>query len=152
MENSICLCQKILGLPSPDPWPYEHALILTSRPPTGSIPHRISSRIHFWDLEGPKMTKLVLKLRFSIKHRFSWRSAPIHIPRPNHRIRPWPGPEAWPLARPELAWGEDRHGQSVGIWNIWFPLVSQNHKIYERLFIGFPKRALHPAKPPHPLL
>ena len=33
---------------------------------------KISSRIHFWRLEGPEMAKNGLKLRFSIKSQFSW--------------------------------------------------------------------------------
>ena len=43
------------------------------------LPTEISSRIHFWGLEGPEMTKNGLKQRFSEKSRFSWRSAPVRI-------------------------------------------------------------------------
>ena len=52
----------------------------------------ISSRIHFWGLEGPEMAKNVLKQRFSIKTRFSWRSAPVRILSIYRRPGLGPGP------------------------------------------------------------
>ena len=51
---------------------HEMDLFLSYRPlDTTHIPE-ISSRIHFWRLEGPEMAKKGLKLRFSIKSQFSW--------------------------------------------------------------------------------
>ena len=38
----------------------------------GCVLRKISSRIHFWGLEGPEMVKNGLNQRFSIKSQFSW--------------------------------------------------------------------------------
>ena len=51
------------------------------------------------------MTKIELKTSFSSKSQFSWRSAPIRIPRPYHRPGLGPGP------RPGL--GPARPGQNM---------------------------------------
>ena len=40
---------------------------MDSRPLNSTILLEISSRIHFWRLEGPEMTKIDLKQCFSIK-------------------------------------------------------------------------------------
>ena len=42
------------------------------RPHSTIFRTEISSRIHFWGLEGPEMVKNGLNLRFSIKSQFSW--------------------------------------------------------------------------------
>ena len=44
---------------------HEMGLVSTSRPPDTTILTEISSRIHFWGLEGPEMSKIDLKQRFS---------------------------------------------------------------------------------------
>ena len=85
-------------------------LFSSYRPPDTTKMTKISSRIHFWGLEGPEMDKIDLNLRFSIKSAFSWRSAPCRILSINHRPGLGPGPRpaklglAHPgLARPDLA-------------------------------------------------
>ena len=67
-------------------------LFSSYRPPDTTKMIEISSRIHFWDLEGPKWPKMDLKQRFSIKSWFSWRSAPRRILSIYRRPGLGPGP------------------------------------------------------------
>ena len=51
---------------------HETDLIYEFRPHSTIFRTEISSRIHFWRLEGPEMVKIDQNLRFSITSQFSW--------------------------------------------------------------------------------
>ena len=91
------------GLDLPEQICHEMPLIYEFRRHSTIFRTEISSRIHFWGLEGPKMAKIDQKLRFSIKSQFlpgrprfkpparppppPDRGLPATRPRPNYR--PW---------------------------------------------------------------
>ena len=90
------------GLDLPEQICHEMHLIYEFRRHSTIFRTEISSRIHFWGLEGPKMAKIDQKLRFSIKSKFlpgrprfkpparpppPDRGLPATRPRPNYR--PW---------------------------------------------------------------
>ena len=79
------------GLDLPEQICREMHLIYEFRRHSTIFRTEISSRIHFWGLEGPKMAKIDQKLRFSIKSKFSWgrpRSEPPARRRPPAPVQP----------------------------------------------------------------
>ena len=72
---------------------------MVSRPLVNTILCRISSRIHFWGLEGQEMAKIDQKLHFSWgRPSIGWPS-PIYPVRPARPVRP-PVPTVNPVPNP----------------------------------------------------
>ena len=84
------------GLDLPEQICHEMHLIYEFRRHSTIFRTEISSRIHFWGLEGPKMAKIDQKLRFSIK---SWFLPGRPRSEPTARPPPPPG-RSLPATRP----------------------------------------------------
>ena len=93
-------------------------LFLVSRSPDTTILPKISRRIHFWGLEGPEMVKNELKQHFSIKSKFSWRSAPFRV----FSIVLGPGPNLFLFHFNRYIWsqGTTYLPVTLAVWNILF--------------------------------
>ena len=91
------------GLDLPEQICHEIALFYEFRHHSTIFRTEISSRIHFWGLEGPKMFKIVQKHSFSIKSQFlpgrPRFKPPAHLPPPPDRglpaTRPRPNYRPW---------------------------------------------------------
>ena len=101
---------------------HEIDLIYVSRPHSTTQMTEISSRIHFWGLEGPKWAKIDLKQRFSMKSGFSWRSAPVRILSICRRPGLGPGPRPFLFHFNRYIWSQGATYLPVtfAVWNILF--------------------------------